>query len=209
MRHVKIIALLAVLVSSSVSCGKVFKESKAPVYLYITQLQGARGGGSAANQFTYTLQSDVLTVITSPPPCTTTSPCPTIFSDNGFAVLLMARKDFGQGETPTDPSLSNQVTINRYRVVYRRADGRNTPGVDVPYPFDGAVTATIQPKNAVTITFELVRHISKMEPPLTELVNNPNIISTIAEITFYGRDQVGNELNVTGYMTVDFGNFGD
>ena len=27
--------------------------------------------------------------------------------------------------------------MTRYRVEFRRTDGRNTPGVDVPYGFDG------------------------------------------------------------------------
>ena len=39
--------------------------------------------------------------------------------------------------------------------------------------------------------------------------SNPTIISTIAEISFFGRDQVGNEVTVTGQMLIQFGNFGD
>jgi hypothetical protein len=35
------------------------------------------------------------------------------------------------------------------------------------------------------------------------------IISTIAEVTFYGHDQTGREVSVVGRLTVDFGNFGD
>jgi hypothetical protein len=35
------------------------------------------------------------------------------------------------------------------------------------------------------------------------------IITTIAEITFYGRDQVGHEVSATGRITVEFGNFAD
>jgi len=34
-------------------------------------------------------------------------------------------------------------------------------------------------------------------------------ISTIAEITFYGHDQNGNEVSVTGRMDVQFGDFAD
>jgi hypothetical protein len=208
MRLFKLLALLAA-VGGGVSCGDVARTGRSPVYLIIGQLQGARGGGSAANQFAATLQSDVLTLITSPAPCSATSPCPTVFADPGFVVLRFNPKDLGTAPIPPQPSLTNEVTITRYRVVYRRTDGRNTPGVDVPYGFDGGMTATIPTGGAVTVTFELVRHISKMEAPLIELVNNPNVISTIAEVTFYGHDQAGNELSVTGLMTVDFGNFGD
>ena len=57
--------------------------------------------------------------------------------------------------------------------------------------------------------FELVRHLAKEEAPLKALTVNNVIISTIAEITFYGHDQTGREVSVTGRMSVDFGNFGD
>ena len=35
------------------------------------------------------------------------------------------------------------------------------------------------------------------------------IISTIAEITFYGHDQTGREVSVSGQLLVAFGDFGD
>ena len=40
------------------------------------------------------------------------------------------------------------MTIDRYRVSYRRADGRNMQGVDVPYTFDSAVTFTVPTQGA-------------------------------------------------------------
>src|SRR5262245_30341838 len=59
-----------------------------------------------------------------------------VFSDIGIATLGVIMKDI----TVVAPSTNNDVTINRYRVEYVRADGRNVPGVDVPYSFDGAAT---------------------------------------------------------------------
>jgi len=47
------------------------------------------------------------------------------------------------------------------------------------------------------------------EAPLRALATNPDIISTIADVTFYGHDQAGNDVSATGSITVDFGNFGD
>ena len=35
------------------------------------------------------------------------------------------------------------------------------------------------------------------------------LISTVAEITFYGKDQAGNDVVATGTMSVNFGDFGD
>jgi hypothetical protein len=105
------------------------------------------------------------------------------------------------------PSSNNDVTITRYRVTYRRADGRNTPGVDVPYPFDGATTATIPVNGSAALSIEMVRHVAKEEGPLVQLANSPVVINTITEVTLFGRDQVGNDISVTGYIQVNFGNF--
>jgi hypothetical protein len=94
-------------------------------------------------------------------------------------------------------------------VSYRRADGRNTPGVDVPFGFDGAVTGTVPVGGTLTLSFVLVRNVAKEEPPLVQLVRSATIITTIADVTFFGRDQVGNDMSITGSIQVDFGNFGD
>src|SRR5678816_1148411 len=127
------IALIAV----TVSCGDVVRQGRSPVYLVMDQLlatSGAKDGGTKQN----TLQSDVITMVTSPAPCTTTSPCGTVFDDKGFVTVRALPKNV----TSTGPSTNSEVTLNRYHISYVRADGRNTPGVDVPYGFDGAVTGT-------------------------------------------------------------------
>ena len=105
----------------------------------------------------------------------------------------------------------NGVTLTRYRVDFRRTDGRNTPGVDVPYGFDGGLGVSIIPGSSADVAFEIVRHQAKLEPPLKNLagLGGLGFISTIAEITFYGRDQNGNEVSVTGRIDVQFGDFAD
>lgn len=198
---------VAGLVLVSASCGDVVRQGRAPVFLVIDLLQAARGGASGT--FSETLQSDVLTLVTSPAPCSVTAPCPTIYSDSGQVTLRISPKDIGTPAAPAAPSTNNEVTIARYRVTYRRSDGRNAQGVDVPYAFDGASTGTVPVGGTLTLGFELVRHVAKQEPPLAQLVSNPVIITTIADVTFYGRDQVGNEVNATGSIQIDFGNFGD
>src|SRR4029079_3807456 len=151
-----------------------------------------------------TLVSDVITNVITPPPCTSTSPCATVFGDNGTVVLRAPLKDVVSTTTPSAPTSNNEVTINRYHVSYRRADGRNTPGVDVPYGFDGAATGTVVAGGSLVLGFELVRNVAKEENPLVRLVGNPSVITTIADITFYGADRVGNAISVTGSMQVDF-----
>ena len=187
---------VAVLAMASASCGSVVREGSGTSFLIINSLEGA--SGAEPDQFASVLQSDVVTVVDQ---------SPTIFSDNGRVTLQLGLKDPGSAGSPTTPTQNQFITLDRYRVRFIRSDGRNTPGVDVPYGFDGAVTATVS--GSATATFELVRHVAKTEAPLGALARSPQIISTIAEVTFYGRDQTGREASVTGRMTVDFGNFGD
>lgn len=208
MQRLNRFALLVALIAGTSSCGDVVRQGRAPVFLVIDRLEAARGGPNEAD-FVGTLFSDVITNITSPAPCTESSPCPTVFPDSGRVTLRIVPKDLGTPTVPTVVSTNNEVTINRYRVTYRRADGRNTPGVDVPYPFDGAVTGTVTTAGSVALVFEMVRHIAKYEAPLIQLKSSPTIISSIAEVSFYGQDRVGNDVSVTGTVLIEFGNFGD
>ncbi len=82
-------------------------------------------------------------------------------------------------------------------------------GVDVPRAFDGAVTASIPANGSATFRSNWSAISTKSESPLVQLVNNSNVLATIAIITFYGTDAVGNVVSAAGQMTVNFGNFGD
>lgn len=187
-----LVAVIVVAVLSA-SCGDLTRQGTGSSYLIVNELRGA--SGAEPDDFGSTLHSDVETVVDD---------VPTIFNDLGEVSFSMAMKD-----VTTAPTTNNAITINRYHVRYTRADGRNTPGVDVPYAFDGAFTGTVRPGADLTATFEIVRHIAKTEAPLGALARNRLIITTIAEITFYGRDQTGRDVSVTAQMLVDFGNFGD
>ncbi len=210
MTSMRYLTKFAVLLATifSVSCGDVVRQGRAPVFMVVDRLT-ASSGGTTAGTASGTLLSDVLTLVTSPAPCTTSAPCSTIFNDNGTVVLRLVLKDVGTVANPTAPSTNNEVTVNRYRVSYRRADGRNTPGVDVPYAFDGAATGTVAVGSTLSLGFEIVRHVAKSEAPLVQLASSPSVISTIADVTFYGSDRVGNDVSVTGSILIDFGNFGD
>jgi hypothetical protein len=208
MRSVKSLVAAIGLAVSAVSCGDVVRTGRSPMLLVIDGLSARRGGGSDIT-FGNPLLSDVLTIITTPAPCTTTAPCPTIFNDLGQVTLRVIPKDIGTTLAPARVSTNNAVTLSRFRVSYRRADGRNTPGVDVPYPWDSALTGTVPANGALQMGFEIVRHVAKMEAPLVILISDPRIITAIADVTFYGQDIVGNEVSVTGSMQIDFGNFRD
>jgi len=207
MRNISRILLAAAVALAGTSCGDVVRTGRAPVFLVIDSLAAAKGDD--AEKFFSFLMSDVITNVTTPDPCKPESPCPTVFNDAGQATLRLTPKDIGTPGALNVPSANNEVTINRVHIKYRRADGRNIQGVDVPYEFDGAATATVPSTGTVTVGFQLVRHASKEESPLVQLKTNGVIITTIAEVTLYGRDRVGNDINASGTIEVDFGNFGD
>lgn len=199
------IASAAVLASG---CGKYVRDQgTSPAQVVILQMQGA--SGAAPTQFGIPVLSDVITIVTKPAPCSTTSPCSTIFNDIGQVTMELILKDPGQAGTQASPTALNQVTFDQYHVEYVRADGKNQQGVDVPYAFDSAVTFTVPASGTVTEPFELVRHVAKSEAPLVALQTGGNEITTIANVTFYGHDQAGNAVTVTGSIQVNFGNFAD
>lgn len=161
--------------TGSASC--TMREGTGSSYLIIERLLGGPGESS-------TLRSDVGALV----------------EDRGVVTFRLAPKDPG---TPLSPS--NFITINRYRVVYTRSDGRNTPGVDVPHPFDGTMTATIT-ESLTTVDFTLVRLQAKFESPLVALRGTPSgfAITTTAQITFFGQDQTGRAASATGTISVSF-----
>jgi hypothetical protein len=189
-------------------CASEFaRDAKAPARLVIVSLQGA--SGATPNEMTTVMHSDVITLVTTGGGCTTDNPCPTTFGDPGSVELRLQLRDIGNPASPSSPSALNAVTISRYHVEYRRADGRNTQGVDVPFAFDGAATFTVPSDGSITAGFSLVRNVAKAEAPLVALTNGGTLITTIAYVTFYGRDLAGNDVSVMGTIEVTFGNFGD
>ena len=202
MRSASRVIVLAALMAAAASCGDVVRNGRAPVLLVLNSLQGARGSTPAL--FGTPLSSDVITNVVTGGNCTVATPCPTVFGDLGQAAFSVVMKD-----TTVTPSTNNQVTLSRYHVEFVRSDGRNTQGVDVPYAFDGAVTLTIAAGGTGTAAFELVHFLAKQEAPLVQLVSNNVEIATIANVTFYGTDLVGNAVQVTGTISVNFANFGD
>lgn len=193
----------AALVVSTVSCGDVVRSSRAPVILVVNSLTATRGSANTGTA-TATLVSDVLTIVTTGGSCSPSNPCPTIFGDTGTLTLSLAAKDINIALTS-----NNQVTINRIHVSYRRTDGRNQEGVDVPFGFDTAATVTVPTSGSVQASFVLVRNQAKSEPPLVQLVTNGQLISAIADVTVFGNDIVGNAVSATASIGVTFGNFGD
>ena len=193
-KSVKLLALSGA-VALSVSCGDFVRQGRSPVMLVVESLEVENGN---------TLLSDVAN--TTDDPCSPTTPC--VFNDMATVRLRIQLKDQGSLNVVASPSLTNEVTIDRYHVEYRRTDGRATPGIDVPYSFDSALTMTIS-GDGEQASFQIVRHAAKEEAPLRALLLNRDLISTIATVTFYGHDQAGNAVSASGNMGIDFGDFAD
>lgn len=172
-------ALLAVL--WLVSCSEVTRTGDASSYLVITSLTGGAQNGS-------TVESDVI------------SDEGGIVQDSGQVSLSLQMKDPGG----LGPSAANAITITQYSVEYIRSDGHNVQGVDIPFGFSSGVTATVA--GTATVGFTLVRAQAKHEAPLKALGGHGGAqhISTVARVTFYGRDQTGREVSVTGNIEVNF-----
>src|SRR3954469_22223756 len=124
-------ASLAGAVASGVSCGDTVRQGHLPVRLVLGSLQGLGGSGtSGSSPASSVLNSDVEIK-------------GSVFNDLGTALMRIIPKNINT--TPSGPSLTtnNEVRITRVHVAYRRTDGQNQPGVDVPYPFDSGATVTL------------------------------------------------------------------
>jgi hypothetical protein len=188
-------AAAGVLALASASCGEVARTGRAPVFLIIDSMSAAAGEGTDFSGF---LLSEVQTG-------------GGVFNYNGRAQFRIALKNPGTATGPLGPTTLNEVTLTRYRVKYIRSDGRNQQGVDIPYEFDGGLTVTVGAQQSATATFILVRHTAKREAPLRNMWDGGGmrLLNVIAEVTFFGRDQAGNEITAVGNISITFGDFAD
>jgi hypothetical protein len=173
-------------------------QGKGSSYLVIDQLAAAKG--AKPETFDTFLQSDVV------------ADSGVVFEDLGKVTLHIAMKDVvgNPPYTGTEPTANNMITVNRYHIDFIRSDGRNTQGVDVPYSVDGAATGTIT-TSQTSLVFALVPVQRKLEAPLRALRSKGGAIAimTIANVTFYGYDQAGNTVAVTGSISVNFADWPD
>ncbi|MDQ3070916.1 MAG: hypothetical protein M3R55_14460 [Acidobacteriota bacterium] len=186
--------ILALAVTGSSSCTSAVLQGTGSSFLIVDSLVGFANDEETGTN----LQSDVLTE-------------GSVIEDEGIVTFRLGMKDPGSGTSPTTPSANNAITISRFRVAYTRTDGRNVQGVDVPFAFEGAFTVTVRGEGTTEANFSLVRAQAKAEAPLRALRGGfgSSILSTIAEVTFYGKDQTGRAVTVVGRISVDFADFAD
>lgn len=199
-----IVALLTSLSLLTAGCG-VYEQGPSSSVVRITALVAA--SGAQPDELGGTLLSDVTTVVIRPD--SQGGNYSSIFNDLGRVTMALALKDPGQPGVTNAPSPLNTVTFTHYRVDYRRTDGRNVQGVDVPYAFESGLTFTVPASGTAQAGFDIVKHTAKQEAPLKALGASGQFINTIADVTFYGKDQGGKSVTVTGSMGITFGNFSD
>jgi hypothetical protein len=199
-RHLKRTIGAAVLLAASfllISCNPVENESQSASLLIVESLTGLDILGTEG----FFLQSDVLIV----DPATGAA---SVRSDSAKATFRA---------TTLDPapllgtSQYNDIQITRYVVTYIRADGRNIEGVDVPYSFEGSLSAIIRTGISTSVSFVIVREVAKQEPPLFSLraALPGDILNVTAKVDFYGRDLANKTVKATGMLPVFFANYGN
>jgi hypothetical protein len=191
----KILVILP-LVLTFFTCNPIENETKSASRLVVESLLGTNLEGGEANY----LQSDVLYEDPDDPSSST------IYSDSASVTF---RAELLNPDSLTGPSYLNNITVTRYVVSFTRSDGKNAEGVDVPYTFEGSLSAQIAINSTVTASFIVVREVAKNEPPLVDLVfgTEEGVLQTTARVDFYGHDQTNRNVQATGYLTIFFANY--
>jgi hypothetical protein len=105
------------------------------------------------------------------------------------------------------------VLVDQIDVVFKRTDGRNVEGVDVPYRFTQPMSMLVPINENLEIPFVLIRHVAKLEAPLLalrEVTSQGIVLQLVAQVTIHGKDMGGHRLApVTGYISVWCSNFAD
>jgi len=212
--------LVFLMLMSPSSCTTAQLMGKSSAYAVVDALAAA--SGAEPEKFSGSLASDVVTFASRTSADGTAVPVASRVEDPARVTMHLQLKDPGTPGKPTSPSPANAITFSRYRVTYIRSDGRNVQGVDVPYGFDGGITVTVAGAQEVTSDFVLVRAQAKNEAPLRALAlprdsdgqiagvpGGAIIISTIANVVFYGVDQAGRAVTAAAWITVTFADWAD
>ena len=177
------------------SCNPIEDESRSDSILLIVQITGTDVEENEVNF----LQSDV--VVVNP--------------DTGAATVAADAATVSFTAQPLDPepllgtSHHNDLFVTHYVVSYFRSDGKNQEGIDIPYSFDGSLSARVQIDTQTDVSFVIVRAVSKLEPPLINLAKGrgEGELKATARIDFYGHDTLGKTVKATGYLTIFFADY--
>jgi len=190
---IKKILIITLLAIGLVGCSQLDKLSQSGSKLLLISLTGNDLEGSAGSPVIF---SDV-------------SVNNSIINDNCVASLSAVLLDCRTG---CEATYYQAVNIDQVDVSFRRPDGKNTPGVDVPYSFTQPVSMLIQIDEILELPFVIIRHVAKLESPLIELrsLGQDKVLQIIADVTIHGKDLSGRRVQpVKGSITIWAANFGD
>ncbi|MFH2108458.1 MAG: hypothetical protein ABII93_07300 [Chrysiogenia bacterium] len=190
----KFIALIIVVLLLA-GCVAKENDSTSGSFLVITTLTGKDLEG---NEGSTTVFSDVDTA-------------GTIFED--IAIASVSTQIYDPFIKTDNQSYFNSVIVDQIDVEFRRTDGRNVEGVDVPYRFTQPMNWLVEVDTVEEIPFVLIRHVAKLEAPLLALREVPNqgiVLQLVAIVTIHGKDLGGHRVApVSGYISVWCSNFAD
>jgi hypothetical protein len=191
------ITVLSIVAIFLFSCNPIENTTRSNSLLIVVKILGKDFEGQPADY----LQSDVLMIDSQ-------TGQGYVIADSAVATL---RAELLDPNTDAESSLYNGIYVTRYVVTYTRTDGRNTPGVDVPYSFEASTQSWIQIGEEEEIAFIIVREVAKMEPPLLDLheAREEGVLQVTAQIDFYGHDTANNQIKATGYLAIYFANYMD
>jgi len=193
-RSLRVAALLGA-AAVLIACNPIENQSQSATLLIVENMLGTDHLGNNVNF----LESDVVQGETTAP----------------IYVADMAIASLRASSLNPNPNLGvsqyYNIQLTRYVVTFFRSDGRNVPGVDVPYGFEGTVSALIRVGSVVDFPFIIVRQVAKTEPPLINLRRGypDEVLSVTAKVDFYGHDLANRNVATTGYLPVNFANYGD
>lgn len=192
----KILAILSA-VFLLFSCNPLENETESASLLVVQSITGTDIDGNTANY----LQSDVQRVDEQ-------TGQSYVIADVAKATLKVSLLD---PSSTAQSSQYNSVAINRYVVSYSRSDGLNTPGVDIPYSFEGTLSILIDVGSSAVISLIVVREVAKLEPPLINLHEGgeEGVLQVTAKVEFYGQDMANNKVKAIGYLNIFFANYTD
>jgi len=182
--------ILPILLTLS-ACNPIEDETKSGSILVIEKIQGQDYEGNAADF----LQSDIIKNSA-------------VYADAATVIFRAATLD---PKPILGASQYNDIVVTKYTVSYSRSDGKNTPGVDVPLPFEGSLSALVRVGSSTSVSFVVVREVAKMEPPLVALAEGraEGVLQVTAKIDFYGHDLANRNVKATGYLAIYFANYVD
>lgn len=175
------------------SCVAKENDSTSGSFLVINSLTGNDLEGVAGST---TVFSDVITDNS-------------IINDNGVAEVTA---EIYNPLSDADVSYFNNVIVDQIDVEFKRTDGRNVEGVDVPYRFTQPMNWLVAVESPQKIPFVLIRHVAKLEAPLLALreVSQSFVLQLVAKVTIHGKDLGGHRIApVSGYLSVWCANFAD